>query len=155
MQSKGLSRVSSNTAVGKHQFFGAQLSLWRGQWHPTPAPLPGRSHGWRSLLATVHGVAKSQTRLSDFTFTVTFLYGPTLILGRRQITYFLKLLLPERRVVPHLHACFLCSWGSWNKLNPAFVYNTFVKKQSIYLVLVALMWDLGPGSGIKPASCAL
>ena len=28
LQSKGLSRVFSNTAVQKHQFFGTQLSLW-------------------------------------------------------------------------------------------------------------------------------
>ena len=28
LQSKGLSRVFSNTTVPKHQFFGAQLSLW-------------------------------------------------------------------------------------------------------------------------------
>ena len=28
LQSKGLSRVFSNTTVKKHQFFGAQLSLW-------------------------------------------------------------------------------------------------------------------------------
>ena len=28
LQSKGLSRVSSSTTVRKHQFFGAQLSLW-------------------------------------------------------------------------------------------------------------------------------
>ena len=28
------------------------------------------SHGWRSLIA-VHGAAKSQTQLSDFTFTFT------------------------------------------------------------------------------------
>ena len=28
LQSKGLSRVFSNTIVQKHQFFGAQLSLW-------------------------------------------------------------------------------------------------------------------------------
>ena len=28
LQSKGLSRVFSNTMVQKHQFFGAQLSLW-------------------------------------------------------------------------------------------------------------------------------
>ena len=28
MQSKGLSRVFSNTTVQKHQFFGTQLSLW-------------------------------------------------------------------------------------------------------------------------------
>ena len=29
--------------------------------------MPGKSHGPRSLGATVHGVAQSQTRLSDFT----------------------------------------------------------------------------------------
>ena len=28
LQSKGPSRVFSNTTVGRHQFFGAQLSLW-------------------------------------------------------------------------------------------------------------------------------
>ena len=28
LQSKGLSRVFSNTTVQKHQFFGAQFSLW-------------------------------------------------------------------------------------------------------------------------------
>ena len=42
---------------------------WRKQWHPTPVLLPGKSHGWRSLYAAVHGVAKSRTRLSDFSFT--------------------------------------------------------------------------------------
>ena len=41
---------------------------WRRKWQPTPIFLPGESHGWRSL-ATVHGVAKSRTRLSDLTFT--------------------------------------------------------------------------------------
>ena len=35
----------------------------RRQWQPTPVLLPGKSHGWRSL------VARSHTRLSDFTFT--------------------------------------------------------------------------------------
>ena len=24
--------------------------LWRRQWHPTPVVLPGKSHGWRSLV---------------------------------------------------------------------------------------------------------
>ena len=24
--------------------------LWRRQWHPTPVRLPGKSHGWRSLV---------------------------------------------------------------------------------------------------------
>ena len=95
-------------------------SQWRRQWQPTPVLLPGKSHGWRSLLgcspwgrqewdtterlhfhfslsctgegngnplqyyclekpmdrgawqAAVHGVARSGTRLSDFTFTFHF-----------------------------------------------------------------------------------
>ena len=38
-----------------------------GKWQPTPVFMPWKSHGWRSLQATVHGVAKSQTRLNDFT----------------------------------------------------------------------------------------
>ena len=45
---------------------------WRKQWHPTPVLLPGKSHGWRSLWAAVHGVTKSRTRLNDFTFTFHF-----------------------------------------------------------------------------------
>ena len=40
---------------------------WRRKWQPTPVLLPGKSHGRRSLeQATLHGVAKSRTRLSDF-----------------------------------------------------------------------------------------
>ena len=49
-----------------------RLHLRRRQWHPTPVLLPGKSHGPRSGWAAVHGVAKSQTRLSDFTFTLHF-----------------------------------------------------------------------------------
>ena len=26
------------------------MSMWRRQWHPTPVLLPGKSHGWRSLV---------------------------------------------------------------------------------------------------------
>ena len=48
---------------------------WRRKWQPTPVLLPGESHGWRILVqATVHGVAKSRTRLSDFTFFSSFLF---------------------------------------------------------------------------------
>ena len=28
----------------------SSLILWRRQWHPTPVLLPGKSHGWRSLV---------------------------------------------------------------------------------------------------------
>ena len=34
---------------------------WRRKWQPTPVFLPGESHGQRSLMATVHRVAKSET----------------------------------------------------------------------------------------------
>ena len=27
-----------------------RILLWRRQWHPTPVLLPGKSHGWRSLV---------------------------------------------------------------------------------------------------------
>ena len=43
-----------------------------GAKHPTPVLLPGKSHGWRSWWAAVHGVAKSRTRLSKFIFTFHF-----------------------------------------------------------------------------------
>ena len=45
---------------------------WRRQWHPTPVLLPGKSMGGGAWWAAVHGVAKSQTRLSDFDFTFLF-----------------------------------------------------------------------------------
>ena len=45
---------------------------WRRQWQPTPALLPGKPHGRRSLDGCSSGVARSRTRLSDFTFTFHF-----------------------------------------------------------------------------------
>ena len=44
---------------------------WRRARQPTPVFLPGESRGQRSLGATVHGVAKRRTGLSDFTRDVT------------------------------------------------------------------------------------
>ena len=55
----------------------AKLSLIRQeerrrQWHPTLVLLPGKSMDGGAGWAAVHGVAKSRTRLSDFTFTFHF-----------------------------------------------------------------------------------
>ena len=44
----------------------------RRQWHPTPVLLPGKSHDGGAWWAAVHGVTKSQTQLSDSTFTFHF-----------------------------------------------------------------------------------
>ena len=42
---------------------------WRMKWQPTPVLLPGNPVDGEACLTTVHGVAKSWTRLSNFTFT--------------------------------------------------------------------------------------
>ena len=44
----------------------------RRQWHPTPVLLPGKSHGWRSLVGFSPWGLYSRTRLSDFTFSFHF-----------------------------------------------------------------------------------
>ena len=55
-------RPGFNPWVGK--------SPWRRKWQPAPVLLPRKPHGQRSLVqATAHGVEKSQTQLSDFTFS--------------------------------------------------------------------------------------
>ena len=45
---------------------------WRKQWHPTPVLLPGKFHGWRSLVGCSPRGRRSRTRLSNFTFTFHF-----------------------------------------------------------------------------------
>ena len=47
------------------------VATQRRQWHPTPLLSPGKGGAW---WAAVHGVTKSQTRLSDFTFTFPFMH---------------------------------------------------------------------------------
>ena len=44
---------------------------WRRKWQPTPVFLPGKSHGQRSLVSTVHEIAKNQTWLSNWKTTKT------------------------------------------------------------------------------------
>ena len=49
---------------------GLGRSPWRRGCLPTPVFLPGESHGQRGAWkATVHGVEKNRTQLSDFTFS--------------------------------------------------------------------------------------
>ena len=48
LQSKGLSKIFSNTTIQKHQFFWC--SAFFRKWQPTPAFLPGESQGRGSLV---------------------------------------------------------------------------------------------------------
>ena len=72
MHSKGLSRVFSNTTVQKHQFFGASLSFGEGDGTPLQYSCLENPMDRGAWWASVHGVARSQTWLSDFTFTFHF-----------------------------------------------------------------------------------
>ena len=61
-----------NLISGSSAFSKTSLNiLQRRQWHSTPVLFPGKSHGQTSLVGS-HGVGKSWTRLSDFTFTFHF-----------------------------------------------------------------------------------
>ena len=56
------------------RWFGHYSCLfWRRRWHPTPVLLPENPMDRGAWWAAVHGVVKSQTRLSDFPFTFTFM----------------------------------------------------------------------------------
>ena len=50
----------------------SSIKLRRRQWQPTLVLLPGKSHGRSTLVGCSPWCPKSQTRLSDFTFTFHF-----------------------------------------------------------------------------------
>ena len=64
--------VNDDINIYYSKYFSFPTPSSRGQWHPTPVLLPRKSHGQRSLVGCSHGVAKSRTWLSDFTFTFHF-----------------------------------------------------------------------------------
>ena len=37
-------------ALLKRELSRARIQGWKRQWHPSPVLLPGKSHGWRSLV---------------------------------------------------------------------------------------------------------
>ena len=45
--------IEDNVCCGLviYSFYYVEVcSFWRRQWHPTPVLLPGKSHGWRSMI---------------------------------------------------------------------------------------------------------
>ena len=64
--------VNNTDSVNSKTIAALSRMNQRRRWYPTPVLLPGKSHGWRSLVAAVHGVVRSQTRLSDFALTFHF-----------------------------------------------------------------------------------
>ena len=62
--------INGNAGDGFHPW--VRKIPWRRKWQPTLVFLLGKSHGRRSLAADSPGVAKSWTRLSNFTLTFHF-----------------------------------------------------------------------------------
>ena len=56
-------------------FLYIYVCFWIRKWQSTPEFLPGKSHGWRSLVGYSPWVTKSRTRLSDFTFLPSFTFS--------------------------------------------------------------------------------
>ena len=88
----------------------------RRKWQPSPVFLPGKSHGQKSLMATVHGVTKSWTWLCDQTATAALSFSkPSLkcyyldffniksILIKSTRNKFLSLNIPPPHHLPPLH----------------------------------------------------
>ena len=83
-----------------------ERNSWRRKWQPTPVFLPGESHGQRSLVGYSPRVAKSQTRLSDFTFTSNHYRGYNA--HNYQICLYVKNLLQQSHyviIVKYRKAC--------------------------------------------------
>ena len=47
---RGQSEIMKESESVSHQLEANQEHHWRRRWHPTPVLLPGKSHGWRSLV---------------------------------------------------------------------------------------------------------
>ena len=58
-------KESACTVGDPDLILGLGRSPGEGNDYPTPVFMPGEFHGERSLVATVYGVVKSQTQLSN------------------------------------------------------------------------------------------
>ena len=59
----------------RHKRYRFDCWVWkipcRRKWQPTLVFLPGKFHGWRGLVGTVHGVTKSWTQLSTHVLSLS------------------------------------------------------------------------------------
>ena len=66
-------RRTLSSHLSRFEYSSAQQQqCWRRRWRPTPVLVPAKSMDGGAWWAAVHGVSKSRTRLSDFTFTFHF-----------------------------------------------------------------------------------
>ena len=88
------------------------LSTMRETWvQSTPVLLSWKSHGRRSLVqATVHGVAKSQAWLSDFTFFLSFIFHVLKAMRKKHSSFHIRQ-LPNNHIWKKKSIC--CYQKNW------------------------------------------
>ena len=108
LQSMGSLRVGHDWATSLSIF---TFMRWRRKWQPTPVFLPGESQGRGSLVAAVHGVAQSRTRLKQLSSSNASLMCYRII----TVNYYLAIFI---RVSYKLAYIFLSGWSfGWWQMN--------------------------------------
>ena len=70
-----LSILVSSVCMTSSRIAGSYGSSQRRQWHPTPVLLPGKSHGWRSLVGcSPWGCTESDTTEATSRSLFTFMH---------------------------------------------------------------------------------
>ena len=67
-----ISMIHSSMIPWKESYDNPRQCIRRRQWQPIPGLLPGNPMDRGAWQATVHGVTRSWTQLSDFSFTFHF-----------------------------------------------------------------------------------
>ena len=74
---------------------------WRRQWHPTPVLLPGKSHGWRSLVGYSLWVHKESDMTERLTLNWISNINQHLLVGEFSFLFslnFLTVILSEKNI---------------------------------------------------------
>ena len=108
---------------------------WRRKWQPAPVFLPGESHGQRSLVAMVHRIEKSRTRLKRLSTNIRVF----IMLYIYKTTRAHNMLIVDRIVDFWFLGCFL-------SMNVNFTHNISFSKEIAVHCNPSFFWSSGCSS---------
>ena len=121
---------------------------WRSKWQSTPVFLPAAFHGQRSQWTIVHGVAKSQTWLSNYDshthiHTTNSLKGIGIIQQLIFIIFFKgNFLFLFLKIVSSLEKITHGKWGEMPLSRCVWLYSGSSRKRQIDTCLTDLLWGI-------------
>ena len=113
----------------------------RRKWQSTPVFLPGESHGQRSQLGTVHGVAKSQAQLKRLSMHQQYVRAPIVLYLHQWSYYQISKLLPI--------------WWVWNGISIYIFLITSGTEQLSYVLLICISSSELSARSLCPISTGL